>query len=229
MHTSEVSACASTPAAEMADMYKKAGYTGIIITDHFYNGNTCIDRSLPWDEWVDGYCSGYEHAKARGDEIGLDVFFGIEYGDGGSDYLIYGLDKQWLKSHPDMMSLSVVDFLELVRSCGGMVVQAHPFRVCDYIRGTMHCPKLCDAVEIYNASHSDPSFNEHARIYAEWYGLPGTGGSDAHNSTNKFYFGGVESERKFTSALDYAKAAAAGEIRIITPPAGYNNADHKIL
>ncbi|MBR4223772.1 MAG: PHP domain-containing protein [Oscillospiraceae bacterium] len=227
MHTSEVSACADSTAAEMADMYKKAGYTGIIVTDHFFNGNTCIDRSLPWDEWVEGYCSGYEHAKARGDEIGLDVFFGIEYGDGGSDYLIYGLDKDWLLSYPDMMSLSIPDFLELVHKCGGMVIQAHPFRESWYIRGTMHCPTLCDAVEIYNASHADPAPNERAAIYAGWYGLPGTGGSDAHNTTDRWYGGGVDSPKRFTSALDYAKAAAAGEITVLMPPAGDNNADHK--
>lgn len=97
MHTSEASDCAECTAVQMADKYKAEGYTGIIITDHFFNGNSSVPHDLPWEERVELYCKGYEHAKARGDEIGLDVFFGIEFGDGGSDYLIYGLDKQWLK------------------------------------------------------------------------------------------------------------------------------------
>lgn len=218
MHTAEASACSNSCAADMADKYKAEGYTGIIITDHFYNGNTCVDRSLPWREWVEGYCKGYENAKKRGDEIGLDVFFGFEYGDGASDFLVYGLDKEWLLGHDDIMKLSMTECLKFFRSEGGMVIQAHPFRQADYVYATLHAPRITDGVEIYNASHRDPVFNERAKIYAEWYGLPVTAGSDSHNTTDRFYPGGVMSERKFTSALDYTRAVVAGEITLITPP-----------
>ena len=36
MHTSEASACAGSTGAQMARAYKEAGYTGIIVTDHFF-------------------------------------------------------------------------------------------------------------------------------------------------------------------------------------------------
>ena len=107
MHTSEASDCAECTAVQMADKYKAEGYTGIIITDHFFNGNSSVPHDLPWEERVELYCKGYEHAKARGDEIGLDVFFGIEFGDGGSDYLIYGLDKQWLKKNERILDMEL--------------------------------------------------------------------------------------------------------------------------
>ena len=229
LHTSEVSACSNSTAAEMAEIYKKAGYTGIIVTDHFFNGNTCIDRSLPWEKKVELYCSGYEHARSRGDEIGLDVFFGIEYGNGASDFLVYGLDKEWLLAHPDMMELDITHWIELARSSGGVVFQAHPFREAPYIMGTLHCPKLVDGVEIYNASHRDPAYNERAKIYAEWYDLPVTAGSDSHNTTDRLYLGGVMSSRRFDSALDYARAVVDREIELITPPPGQNNADHCLV
>ena len=74
MHTSEASACAGSTGAQMARAYKEAGYTGIIVTDHFFYGNTSVDRSLPWEEWVRRFCLGYEHAKAEGKRIGLSVF-----------------------------------------------------------------------------------------------------------------------------------------------------------
>ena len=35
LHTSEVSKCAYNTGAEMVRAYKKAGYTGIFVTDHF--------------------------------------------------------------------------------------------------------------------------------------------------------------------------------------------------
>ena len=218
LHTSEGSACSNSTASEMARKYKDEGYTGIIVTDHFFNGNTCIDLSLPWEKKVHEYCKGYEHARETGAKIGLDVFFGVEYGNGASDFLVYGIDEKWLTENNDIMEMEPTVFLEYVRSCGAKVFQAHPFREAPYIRGTIHCPLFVDGIEIYNASHRDPRFNERAKIYAEWYGLPVTGGSDSHNTTDRFYPGGVLSPRKFTSALDYAEAVIAGGIEILTPP-----------
>ena len=39
LHTSEGSACGRSKAADIVHAYKAAGYTGIIITDHFFYGN----------------------------------------------------------------------------------------------------------------------------------------------------------------------------------------------
>ncbi|MGN0642710.1 MAG: PHP-associated domain-containing protein [Huintestinicola sp.] len=206
MHTSEGSACSSSTAAEMARKYKEEGYTGIIVTDHFFNGNTAVDRRLPWKEKVELYCKGYEHAAEEGAKIGLDVFFGFEYGNGGSDFLVYGLDKNWLLENDNILDMELTRFLEYARSCGGGIIQAHPFRDYEYIRGTMHCPHFVDGIEIINASHTIPEFNERARIYAGWYDLPVTAGSDAHNTTEKWYGGGVEVSERFTDVTDYIRA-----------------------
>ena len=140
MHTGEASACADSSGAEMAEKYKSEGYAGIIVTDHFFNGNSAVPRGLPWEERIELYCRGYENAKRRGAEIGLDVFFGFEYGNGGSDYLVYGLDKQWLMKNDRILDMELTDFLEYARRCGGFVVQAHPFRNYGYIRSTVHAP-----------------------------------------------------------------------------------------
>ena len=118
MHTSEGSACASNTGAEMARAYAQAGYTGIIITDHFVYGNTAVDRSLPWSEWVEKFCLGYEHAKEEGEKCGLQVFFGWESGYGGPEFLVYGLDKQWLLNHPEIKDATVEEQLQLVHAGG---------------------------------------------------------------------------------------------------------------
>ena len=60
-HTSEASACATASAADMAWGCKRQGYDGMFITDHFFHGNTCIDRSLPWTEWVRRFSLGFYH------------------------------------------------------------------------------------------------------------------------------------------------------------------------
>ena len=116
MHTSEASACAVNTGAEMARAYKAAGYTGIIITDHFFYGNTAVDRKLPWRQWVERFCLGYEHAREEGERIGLQVFFGWESGYQGTEFLVYGPDKNWLLEHPEIRDATVEEQMKLVLS-----------------------------------------------------------------------------------------------------------------
>ena len=91
LHTSEASACACSTGKEMAQACKDAGYTGIIVTNHNWHGNHCIDPSLPWEKWIREYYRGYEEAGKWGEKIGLDVFFGYEAGYQGTEFLVYGI------------------------------------------------------------------------------------------------------------------------------------------
>ena len=122
VHTSESSVCAHSTGAQMARAYAAGGYTGIIVSDHFYYGNTVADRSLPWRDWVEQYCLGYEHARAEGEKLGLQVFFAWESTYQGNDFLVYGLDKEWLLAHPEIRDASIAEQYALVRADGGMVI-----------------------------------------------------------------------------------------------------------
>ena len=189
MHTSEASACAGSTGAQMARAYKEAGYTGIIVTDHFFYGNTSVDRSLPWEEWVRRFCLGYEHAKAEGERIGLSVFFGWEACYEGTEFLVYGLDQAWLLAHPQIKDASIREQYALVHEGGGIISHAHPFREEDYIPEIRLFPEYVDAVEGVNAMHSsrasdchkNPLFNERALAYGKEHNLPFTAGSDAYD------------------------------------------------
>ena len=179
VHTKESSACAHNTAAEMADMYKNEGYTGIVITDHFYHGNTCVDRQLPWEDWVKTYSLAYENAKNRGDEIGLDVFFGFEYSYAGTDFIILGLDSEWLIDHPEIRKMPLHDFLNLVHEHNGFVIHAHPYLIAPWAPVIRLMPDLEDAVEVINAPKGD-FINARAEEYARAYNKIRTGGSDSH-------------------------------------------------
>ena len=52
-HTSEVSKCSRITAAELVRFYKKCGFDGICITDHFLNGNTTVPQGLKWTERIE--------------------------------------------------------------------------------------------------------------------------------------------------------------------------------
>ena len=215
MHTSEGSACAYSTAAEMIRAHKELGYTGVFVTDHFFNGNTSIDRSLPWPEKVEAFCKGYENAKAEGDRIGLQVFFGFEFGVGATDFLVYNLDKEWLLEHPDIDTWETRKAFQLMRGDGAFIVHAHPFRERDYIPNIQLFPRDIDAVEVYNgAQKKEPFVNDRAKLFSLMYDLPQTAGSDSH-MVNRLFKSGVETESKIEKPLDYFEMIKSGKLKFL--------------
>ncbi len=212
MHTREGSACSSAPAEEMARAHKELGYDGIFVTNHFFNGNTSVPRDLLWEERVDRYCEGYEIAKKTGDEIGLKVFFGIEFCVYSSDFLIYNIDKEWLKSNEELLMRSDErELFRTVRAIGGFIVHAHPFRGDSYIHHISLYPDDIDAVETINASHTNEMYDARAKLYADMYGLPKTGGSDSHH-LEKLFGGGIMVPEPINSPDDYLRQIRNGTV-----------------
>ncbi|MGN1083896.1 MAG: PHP-associated domain-containing protein [Lachnospiraceae bacterium] len=217
LHTREGSACGKLSGAEQAELYKGFGYTGIVVTDHFFNGNCAVPRDLPWRERVEQFCAGYRNAKKRGDEIGLQVFFGLETAFSGQEFLLYGVSEEWLKEQEDMLSWSPKEQFEKVTAAGGFVVQAHPYREASYIPEVKLYPDCCEAFEISNALNEGRGvgFNKKAAMYAKEHHIPGTGGSDAHGRVQ--LRGGVVFEKKWESIADYMEAVRSGKgYRVIT-------------
>lgn len=215
LHTCEGSACASASAAQMARIHKELGYTGIFVTDHFFNGNTAVPRELPWRERVHLFCLGYERAREEGERIGLDVFFGFEYGVHAADFLVYNLDEEWLIQHEDIDRMDARRAFALMRQSGGFIIHAHPFRERDYIDHIELFPRDVDGVEIVNGAHlKQPEMNDRARIYAMMYGLPGTAGSDSHH-LQALPQSGVELPRKVAQPTDYLQMIRTGEIKCL--------------
>lgn len=204
LHTSESSACATIDGAGQARRYKRLGYSTVIVTDHFVNGNSTIDRSLSWEKQIDQLCKGYENAKAEGDKIGLNVLFGFEFSYKGADFLTYGLDKEWLKSHSEVRDLDIIDYLNLVHESGGFIVHAHPFREAWYITEIKLIPQHTDCVEVFNSSNSIQA-NERAKWYAESFNLYSTGGTDNHSSS-VCDFCAVVTDTEIKTIQDYISA-----------------------
>lgn len=227
MHTSEGSACASSTGAEMALAHKQAGYEGIFVTDHFFNGNTAVPKDLPWEERVARFCLGYEHAKETGDQIGLQVYFGFEYAYHGAEFLVYNLDKQWLIAHENLDQLPPREALELMHQGGAFIIQAHPFRERDYIDHIQLFPRDIDGVEAINAAHLGEEggrMNARAFAYAKMFDLPVTAGSDSH-STKKLFSGGVAFPQRLEQPLDYLAYIRSGNVTLL----GDNTVPDKVL
>jgi len=191
------------------------GYSGLIVTDHFFNGNCAIPRRLPWEEWVNCFCYGFEKAKEYGDKVGFDVFFGWEETfDSGDDYLVYGLDKSWLLAHPEVRNWTRGEQYRAVRKAGGCVIQAHPFRQRDYISRIVLSAGCVDAVEIVNGGHGDYSFDALAFRYAKKIGKPMISGSDIHEVGTVKYGEtfGVYSKKRLNSIGDFVNMILNNEV-----------------
>lgn len=204
MHTAQGSACARSRGSEYILPYMDLGYTGIIITDHFFKGNTRPDRSLPWHEWVNQFYSGYEDAKNEGDKRNFPVFFGLEENFSGDEYLIYGVTKEFLLNNPDMKDWDRVRMYKEVRAFGGCMVQAHPFRSRFYNDAIHLLPDFVDGIEAVNFGNV-PVWNTLALQYAKRLHLPYSSGSDNHDASHMQYekLGGVLLEKPLESIQDY--------------------------
>ncbi|MCL2704229.1 MAG: PHP domain-containing protein [Defluviitaleaceae bacterium] len=216
MHTSPVSACAGASPAAQVHAYKKRGYAGIIVTDHFINGNSSCPPNLPWIKKMAYIASGYHEAKKAGDKCGVDVFFGWEFCIDGSDFLTYGLTLDFLLANPGLDRLNIEQYSVLVRRNGGYICQAHPFRKAWWIPNQFPMePHLLDAVEIYNASDQDKT-NDKARDFAAFHNLPMQAGSDSHY-VNIPFTSGIMLDKKAESIFDIIAAIKSGAAKLIVP------------
>ena len=105
LHTAPGSKSGKVSVRDKLEFYKKIGYDGVCITNHFLDGNINIDRTAPYEERIEFYFSDYEEAVRIGKEIGIKVFCGGELSYKGTDFLIYGLDKAWYLAHLQIMEM----------------------------------------------------------------------------------------------------------------------------
>lgn len=213
MHTSEVSACSRVSAKEQVEFYADMGYSGIVVTDHFFNGNTTVPSDLEWKEKVEKFCEGYVRALVAGKELGVDVFFGWEYSFLGTDFLTYGLSPKWLLENPQIMDMPHWDYCDFVRDCGGLIIHAHPFREAGYIKEIRLLPRNVDGVEVINAGRTAFE-NRKAREYAKDYGLLGFAGSDNHHAGGSDLLAGIKTKRKLESIYDFVETIKNGDYNI---------------
>lgn len=217
LHTSPVSRCARASAEESLIFYKEKGYDGVFITNHFIDGNINIDRSVFYEEKINFYFSDYENAVPLGKKIGIKVFCGIEMSNHGTDFLVYGIGKNWFLKHPEIEKMRMSEKLSLLRDNGAFIIQAHPLREAAYIDHIRLYPRHIEGVEVINANRTDFE-NKMAEIYADSYNLLKVAGSDNHTGREQSILAGVMTETPLESEQDYIKAVRENKIQLFKVP-----------
>ncbi len=177
-HTKESSGCGEVCAQRLVDLHWRAGYDGMVITDHFHASNARhLWPGAAYAEQVKGLFKGYEQAKkaAAGKLVvlpGLEIRFNLD----NNDYLVYGMTEEQLLRHPDILEWGIEKFSKYGREQGLLIVHAHPFRTGMRIIN----PALVDMIEVYNGHPLHNSRNHLARYWAETYNISASSGSDCH-------------------------------------------------
>lgn len=193
-HTSETSLCGHLPAAEVVDRYVRRGFSGLVVTDHLHPEYLSrIDREHNWDKVIDQYLAGYHASKARGDQVGLDVILGAElrFPENDNDYLVYGIDEQWLRSNPYMCCMSAREFFAKFHD-QVLIIHAHPYRDGN----TTVFEDAVHGAELINGHPRHENHNEKAldlcRRHPDYFRLAG---SDTHEDGDEAHAGVILPER----------------------------------
>lgn len=216
-HTCWCSGCGRDAPQDMARAYYEKGYAGMVITDHFLLGNSCVDRSLPWEDQMKRYGEAVEAAAQWAEGRDFDVLFGIEhcYGN-GKEVLTYGIDAEFLISHPNIHRLSLGEYAALVHEAGGFLSMAHPYRDRPYINMAVGPqPEYLDAAEVFNF-YNHPEENALAVELVREHGLLATSGGDEHSCCGgSIGMAGVALKERARTGKAFVEQLRGGDYRVI--------------
>ena len=215
VHTSECDICAEVDGAKLVRLYKDAGFSGLVITDHYFSlfhewfKDELIGASHK--QIIDRWLKGYYAARNEGEKVGLEVLAGAEVRFDGTinDYLVYGLEAEDFYNLPLLNRLKNLKELVDLLPEHAFIVQAHPFRN----DMTVTDPALLSGIEVYNAG-TEPYRNQMAKSFAEYYGKKMTSGSDIHRA-QVCGKGGICCDKKITNSTELLSVLNEGEYYLI--------------
>ena len=215
VHTIETSPCGKLHAAETVEWYASHGYTGLVITDHLHKqflDTAGADHG--WDILIDKYCQGYRAALQKGNEIGFTVIFGAEmrFEDNDNDYLIYGIDENWLRQHPYVICQSARDFFQKYHN-DVLIIQAHPYRDgnINVFEDSIH------GIELINTNRRHNNYPDRAldlcKKHPEYFRQAG---SDTHRAEDRC-LAGIETEQNIHNSFEFADLIRSGNYCLYAP------------
>ena len=180
-HTAETSKMRPSASGRSGGPLCTPRFFGLVVTDPPASGIPLrIDTDHDWNAVCDHYLSGYHASKKRGDEVGFQVLLGAElrFPENDNDYLVYGIDENWLRSNPYICCMSAQEFFDKYHN-QVLIIHAHPFR-----KGSAPVQETAvHGAEIINGNPRHENNNDLAlalcRRHPEYYRLAG---SDTHRA-----------------------------------------------
>ena len=176
-HSCDVSECARVSTTDIINKYVSAGYSTLVLANHFNAGTMRFVKAESWSEWIDKYIAGYE--KLKNEAAGkLNILLGMElrFKENINDYLVFGVTEKFLRSIEGVFDMNPGSFRKIANENGCLFIQAHPFR-----NGMVVVrPEFLDGVEVFNGHFGHDSRNDVAEHWADKFGFIKTSGTDFH-------------------------------------------------
>jgi histidinol phosphatase-like PHP family hydrolase len=193
IHTQEVSKCGKVPAAELAAMYRERGYSGLVITDHYYKRYFDKLGGMSWDLKIDAYMEGYNKA--------------VQYGKTNDLNVLLGLELQFNEENKELYNMDIESFHSLVKDKDILIYHAHPYRsVLNRVSSS-----FIDGVEVYNGNIKHNSHNDKALRFAKNHNLKMISGSDFHR-TEDLGRGGIIISENVSTVKDFVNILKTDKI-----------------
>lgn len=224
-HTVGISKCCKLPTEEILRNTKEAGLDGIVLTNHYSYHHMREGEDFP--TLSKRFVREFHDVKAAGDAMGVRVFFGIEVSMAnykGVHVLVYGVDEDFLLRNPFLCDATQEALYQLVKSNGGVMVQAHPYRKnIDRLLD----PAYLDGIELSCHPKYDGTHQEELTAIAQKHGLLLTAGGDYHGDTYRTHCG-IYLPETVTNGVELgAYLSSANEIRLCVHEVG-ESAPHDV-
>ncbi len=177
-HSFPASSCGDFSPSEVVEIYKQAGVTSLVLTNHLK-----YDPLDPTpEEYANEYLADYHKAKeAAGNSLNLILGVEIRFTENNNDYLVYGIDEIDIERLYSLTPHGIENFYCKFKNEHNLIIQAHPLR-----KHMEHAPlNSIDGIESMNMHpnhHARPSISFK---YAKENGLLVSGGSDFHHQNHQ--------------------------------------------
>lgn len=184
-HSAGISRCCRIPYEAVIRTALDVGIDGIVLTNH-YDKNYV--KNGDYSAFAKRYTEEYRLARIFGDSVGCKVFLGVEVTMELYDkahLLLYGIDVSFIEENPTVFDLTQEELYRKVKSAGGAVIQAHPYRK----KKNLLDVRYLDGVEVNcHPLYGKSDFEDMLKI-AQDAGIILTCGGDFHADTYRPHCG----------------------------------------
>ena len=217
VHSKEVSPCGQMSIEEMTDAYKKKGYSGFWLTNHFHREFLELTEGLAWKERIDFYLTPLRRGREyAGKEFFIGLGMEIRFLSDPNDYLLVGIDEKMLyeesRGWPDM---DIRGFYGKYKD-RILIIQAHPNREDGSVPADTSC---LHGLEAINTSPRHKNNNELTwRMLCIEPRLIPTAGSDSHRPEDVGR-SGILTEKEIRGNEELKEILKNRDYRLIEPKA----------
>lgn len=198
-HSNPASACGDLPPESVVRIYSEIGYTSLVLSNHFLTQMRFYGDK---EKALKAYLRDYHIAQEYGEKYGINVILGCEirFPENTNDYLLFGIDEDFLYEAYNMLNSNISEFSKWFRKDSRLIIQAHPLR-----NGSTPAPiELLDGIESFNMHPNHNSRVGQSAKLAREHNLIITCGTDYHHNHHEGMIA-MLTKKPMTSSFELAE------------------------